>query len=64
MSREISASTRAFVGDLVDATIARLAKVTAWQAFDVGVAMALMRAERDELIERVIAGGTVVRQGP
>jgi hypothetical protein len=52
--REISAETRAFVGDLVDARIAGLARITAWQAFDVGVAMALMRAERGALIDAVI----------
>jgi hypothetical protein len=42
------------VHDLVDATITNLARVTAWAPFNPAVAMALMRAERDELVARVI----------
>lgn len=54
MSRTISPENRAFVAALVDKQIASLVHVRAWAVFDVGVAQAIMRAERESLIEAAI----------
>ena len=39
---------------LVDQQIAQLARVTAYAAFDVVIAQALMKAERDDLVYQIV----------
>jgi hypothetical protein len=54
MSRRFGIETWALAYGLVDLQIAQLVRVTAYAAFDVRVAQAILRAQRDDLVNAMV----------